>query len=105
MRHQFVFKFPLLVKVREDRNGAPSQRVSSKILPNFRNYLSQAPKRPALATSSVNIKVYPKHKELTVTVNPEDPKLAPGCDTIVNVQVYSPLLLFNDSVLLVTHDY
>jgi len=57
---------------REDVNGAPSKLV---------------PPRPALASGFVDIKVLPKHKELSVIVTPDDPKLPPGCNTIVNVCV------------------
>ena len=47
----------------------------------------RAPRKPALASGTVEIKVPPKNKQLLLEVTPEDPAVEPGGETVVSVKV------------------
>ena len=47
--------------------------------------LPDAPLRPAFATGTLNIKIPPTQRTLSLAVTPEKPELEPGKDTTVNV--------------------
>ena len=47
----------------------------------------KAPRRPAFASGTLNLKVPPKNRELTVTVSPKAKSLKPGTETAIDVSV------------------
>ncbi len=51
------------------------------------NILEDLPKRPAYASGSLNLSIPPLSRELTVDVEPAEPKLEPGATTTLDVTV------------------